>query len=243
MKAKARMSKSETRDWQRPGRSARLPIEAGDGQAGRTALPFAAASARSDFEFPSDFGLRTSAFGPPPRAFTLIELLVVIAIIALLAALALPSLGNAKEAAKSTACLSNLRQFGLALQLYTDEHRNRLPFMQDQPVEPNSNTNEFAGPDQVLATYLGNVRVLRCPSDARRVFERSGSSYAWNSLLNGQNAERLRVFGTDFDPHQIPVAYDKEKFHLARGPERSVNYLYADGHIKNLLAIEGVRLP
>jgi prepilin-type processing-associated H-X9-DG protein len=38
---------------------------------------------------------------------------------------------------------------------------------------------------------------------------------------------------------QTPVIFDKEAFHAARGAKKGVNYLYADGHIKNLLAIEG----
>jgi len=171
-----------------------------------------------------------------PAAFTLIELLLVIALIATLAGLLLPALGRAKEAGRATACLSNLRQAGVALQLYTQDHNNRLPFMRDQSLTV---TNELPGPDQVLSNYLGNVRVLRCPSDLQRLFETTGSSYSWNSLLNGQNADQLSVLGLNFNPHQIPLMFDKEKFHAARGEKKAQNFLYADGHIKNLLTIEG----
>lgn len=177
---------------------------------------------------------------PDATAFTLVELLVVIAIIGILAALMLPVLGRAKESARATVCLGNLHQIGLALQIYVQDNNNKLPVMRDAPTDPETlATNTFPTINKVLLNQLGNTNVLRCPSDLQQFFELTGSSYAWNNLLNGEDADHLHVFNIQFQPHEIPVVFDKEDFHKVRGPAKAVNYLYADGHIKNLLTIAG----
>lgn len=65
------------------------------------------------------------------RAFTLIELLVVIAIIAILAAILFPVFAQAKEAAKKAACLSNMKQIGLAFNMYISDEDDRMPDRRD----------------------------------------------------------------------------------------------------------------
>jgi prepilin-type N-terminal cleavage/methylation domain-containing protein/prepilin-type processing-associated H-X9-DG protein len=170
-------------------------------------------------------------------AFTLVELLAALAVIAILAALLLPALGRSKESGRVAACQGNLHQIGLALQVYVDDNQNLMPTMYDRPLT-NAPTN-LPAINTVLAAQLGSQHVLLCPSDHQRIFEQTGSSYSWNNLVNGENADRLQVLNLSLTATRIPLVFDKQSFHAALGSKHAVNYLYADGHIKNLLIIAG----
>ena len=170
-------------------------------------------------------------------AFTLIELLVVIAIIGILAGLLLPVITRTKETGRSAACLSNLHQIGVGLQLYVQDNQNHLPMMQDKPT--NGVPTLYPSIDRVLLSFTGgSSNVFRCPSDRQQLFELTGSSYSWNNLLNGQDADHLEVFTNVYPLTQVFLVFDKAKFHQARGDERAINWLYADGHIKNLMELQ-----
>ena len=108
------------------------------------------------------------------RGFTLIELLVVIAIIAILAAILFPVFAKAREKARQSACLSNVKQQAQGLMMYEDDY-DRFPVTAiglDPTKEPESNWWWNAGTwfwPQLVYPYTKNVKILLCPSGVKGV--------------------------------------------------------------------------
>ncbi len=161
------------------------------------------------------------------RAFTLVELMVVIVVIAMLSAIIVPASDRLMHSARASHCLGNLRNLGAALHLYLGDNNNTLP---DLVMGRESKDEEEGKPsiDIALLEYTGNAQVFRCKADNRGLFEKTGSSYLWNSLINGQNIASLNFMGFIHDGSRIPLISDKENFHKFSDVE--VNILYVDGH-------------
>jgi prepilin-type N-terminal cleavage/methylation domain-containing protein/prepilin-type processing-associated H-X9-DG protein len=121
------------------------------------------------------------------RAFTLIELLVVIAIIAILAAILFPVFARAKEAAKKAACSSNLRQIGMAWEMYNSDHDDTL--MRVRTVSGNVSYYWFGSYDGttlieqegLLYPYTNSKQLQACPASGNLIRRATGlTGYGYN---------------------------------------------------------------
>src|SRR6185503_13635069 len=125
--------------------------------------------------------------------FTLVELLVVIAVIAILAALLFPVFAQARESARKANCLSNQRQLGAAIAMYTQDYDEQLPNAMNgfpgvnQPggwvyytaFPANETRRSFDAKQGSIYSYVKNDQIFVCPSDSQG--RASGDTYAVNS--------------------------------------------------------------
>jgi prepilin-type N-terminal cleavage/methylation domain-containing protein/prepilin-type processing-associated H-X9-DG protein len=113
--------------------------------------------------------------------FTLIELLVVIAIIAILAAILFPVFGRARENARRTSCMSNMKQMGLAVQQYTQDYdENLLPTRVTAGYfgAGNPATNQYFHWGRLLFPYTKSEQIYVCPSNSTK---RQGYTFNWHA--------------------------------------------------------------
>jgi prepilin-type N-terminal cleavage/methylation domain-containing protein len=143
-----------------------------------------------------------------PRAFTLVELLVVIGIIAVLVGLLMPTLTRARERARRTVCMSNLRQIGQAIHLYANENKGCIPFGPKAPLF--SPTNFYP--------RTGNVTSL--------ISLENGDPVGLALLLNEQLANTKEVL---FCPASDPETVAQDELARIGKGQAQADYYYRHG--------------
>ncbi len=162
--------------------------------------------------------------------FTLIELLVVIGIIGVLAGLLVPAVFHARALARATKCRANLHAIGVGLRMYLNRSNDYMPIAAQMPSLRLTDEPSIA---DVLAPFLPDREVLRCPADLEKnYFASEGSSYAYRTMLGGQKV------GTSFltrrGEERVFVMHDYEPFHGPPGTPGAANYLFADCHVGDI---------
>ena len=149
-----------------------------------------------------------SAAGTSARrrsAFTLIELLVVIAIIAILAAILFPVFAQARDKARQTACLSNMKQMGLGFMMYVQDFDETFPGnLQCMPPINGGSTSDTRVPfDRQIFPYTKNDQIFTCPSDhENRAAASNGGLHFWDGSYRARAIPRSYSYVGTIDTAQ-----------------------------------------
>ena len=165
-----------------------------------------------------------------PRAFTLIELLVVIAIIAILAAILFPVFAQARDKARATACMSNMKQVGTSIQMYVQDYDERLFFRTTSSkivtrsnIAASTNANRWWN---MLMPYLKSNGVFNCPSDPQPTFspDANGSNVIRRSYIANTAVESLTLAQIDRPAETLVVT---EKVDVLAGAPNTSSWIGA----------------
>ena len=174
------------------------------------------------------------------KGFTLIELLVVIAIIAILAAILFPVFARARENARKTNCLSNVKQIMVGVMAYVQDYDEKYPMYY---AGTTTDTTLFSYPyvwwDSMVQPYIKNLKIYRCPSTSAAISY--GDDYGWNhnvfAVGTGKTLATVEqpaglMFMTEKGAGGGPYVHSGTYYACADRHMNGANVGFADGHAK-----------